>query len=124
MKLWTFVFLFLFLCLGCQKMNDSKSPLKVLNAPIPSAVNFKKIDGKKIVTAIEYQLLINLNLTLLEYDKNANLVTLLAEDFDIKNREIIFKIRKGVRTISGHEVKAKDAEGSLQRLIASNDGTH
>ena len=65
-----------------------------------------------------------MNLTLLEYDKNANLVTLLAEDFDIKNREIIFKIRKGVRTVSGHEVKAKDAEVSLQRLIASNDGTH
>lgn len=124
MKSWVIATLVLLLSLGCQKMNDSKNIVKALNVPIPSAVNFKKIDGKKIVTAIQYQLLINLNLTLLEYDKNANLVTLLAEDFDINDREIIFKIRKGVKTISGHEVKAKDAEVSLKRLIASNDGSH
>jgi hypothetical protein len=96
----------------------------VLNVPINSSINFKKLDGKKIVTATQYQLLINLNLTLLEYDKNANLVTLLAEDYDIEERVINIKIKKGVKTIGGHEIMAKDAEVSLKRLIMNNNGSH
>lgn len=108
--------------IGCQK-NMENSAVKILNSPLKKVVNLKSIDGKNIVNALQYQLLINLNLTLLEYDKDTNLVTLLAEDYDIQNNQINFKIRKGVKTISGHEIKAIDAEVSLKRLINSN-GNH
>ncbi len=115
-----------FVLLGCQKKMNSKELIinKSLNAPLHNAVNLKKLDSKRIVTTIQYQLLINLNLTLLEYDKNANLNTLLAEDYDIVGNTIVFQIKKAVKTISGHEIKAIDAELSLKRLIKSKDGSH
>jgi hypothetical protein len=95
----------------------------ILNSPLRKKVNLKDVDGKSIVNALQYQLLINLNLTLLEYDQNTNLVTLLAEDFVIKDKQIIFQIKKGVKTVSGHEIKGYDAEVSLKRLIMSS-GNH
>lgn len=120
--------MFLFLCvgltlLGCQnKMGQTIK--KKLSTPFTTSVNFKKLDGKNIVTTIQYQLLINLNLTLLEYDKNANLNTLLAEDYSITNNTINFQIKKGIKTVSGHEIKARDAEISLKRLLNSKEGSH
>ena len=76
-----------------------------------------------IVSALQYQLLINMNLTLLEYDKDTNLVTLLAEDYEVKGNSIVFQIKKGIKTFSGHEIKGIDAEVSLKRLILSS-GSH
>lgn len=117
------ILIFLILILGCQKnMNTLK--IDILNAPIANSINLKKLDGRNIVTTIQYQLLINLNLTLLEYDKNANLVTLLAENFDVIDNQIILEIKKGVKTISGHEITARDAELSLKRLMHSKSGSH
>ncbi len=103
-----------------EKLDINKS----LNAPMRAPINLKFLDGKKIVHAIQYQFLLNLNLTLLEYDKNSNLNTLLAEDYEIHENTIIFQIKKGVKTVGGHEIKAKDAEVSLKRLINSNNGSH
>jgi hypothetical protein len=114
----------IFLLSGCQNKMETSNKSTSLNAPLRFPINLKKIDGKKIVNAIQYQILINLNLTLLEYDKNANLNTLLAENYDIQDNVIIFQIRKGIKTISGYEIKAIDAELSLKRLIKSNDGSH
>ena len=94
-----------------------------LTAPLFAPINLKKLDSKNIVTAIQYQLLINTNLTLLEYDKNTNLVTLLAEDYHIQGTTIIFNIKRGIKTISGYEITGKDAEISLRRLISSK-GSH
>lgn len=108
--------IFLFLFVGCKKMNSSNN---VLNAPLRFPINLKELDGRKIVTALDYQMLINLNLTLLTYEKNTDLVTLLAEDYDIQDKTIIFHLKKGVRTRSGHEIKAIDAEVSLKRVIAA-----
>lgn len=112
------------LFMGCQNKMKTNNISESLTTPLRSPINLKKIDGKKIVTAIQYQLLVNLNLTLLEYDKDANLNTLLAEDYDIKGNAIVFQIKKNVKTIGGHEIKAIDAEISLKRLIKSNDGSH
>ena len=97
-------------------MDNSENILKV---PLRFPINLSEIDNRKIVTALDYQMLINLNLTLLTYDKDTNLVTLLAEDYDIQDKTITFKIKKGVKTISGHEIKGLDAEISLKRVIAA-----
>lgn len=97
-------------------MNSTDNNLK---APLRFPINLQEIDGRKIVTAVDYQMIINLNLTLVTYDKDTNLVTLLADDYDIQDRTIIFHLKKGVKTISGHEIKAIDAEVSLKRVIAA-----
>lgn len=104
------------LFVGCQKMSNIDNNL---SSPLQTPINLKEIDGRKIVTTIDYQMLINLNLTLVTYDKDTNLVTLLAEDYDIQDRTIIFHLKKGVKTIGGHEIKAFDAEVSLKRVIAA-----
>lgn len=104
------------LFVGCQKMNNIENNLR---APLQAPINLKEIDGRRIVTTIDYQMLINLNLTLVTYDKDTNLVTLLAEDYDVEDRTITFHLKKGVKTISGHEIKAIDAELSLKRVIAA-----
>lgn len=92
---------------------------KTLSAPLRIPINLKEIDGRSIVTTTDYQMLINLNLTLVTYDKDTNLVTLLAEDYDVQDKTIIFHLKKGVKTVSGHEIKAIDAEISLKRVIAA-----
>ncbi len=109
-----------FILVGCQKMNTNDD---TLHAPMSVPVNLSKIDSRTIETTFQYQLLININLTLLEYDKDSNLVTLLAEDYEINDRTITFQIKKGIRTKNNHEIKAIDAEISLKRLIISK-GSH
>ena len=81
--------------MDAKKINTNDD---TLHAPMSVPVNLSKIDSRTIETTFQYQLLININLTLLEYDKDSNLVTLLAEDYEINDRTITFQIKKGIRT--------------------------
>ncbi|AUN96854.1 hypothetical protein C0V70_01780 [Bacteriovorax stolpii] len=101
-------------------MTNHKS---TLSAPIFSRINLSQIDSRNIVTTLQYQMVINLNLNLLEYDNNTNITTLLADDFSVNDKQIIFNIRKGMYTVGGHEIKGRDAEVSLRRMIYAK-GSH
>lgn len=82
------------------------------------------LDPAKILYQTEYMLLDNIYSPLIEYSSQGKLVSGLAEKFIWDGNNAIFKIRKGIKTISGEEITAEDAAVSIKRLLILKSNTH
>ncbi len=84
----------------------------------------KSYDPAKIHLVPEYQFLYQIYSPLVEFNVRGELVPAVAEKFEWVGNEAHFTIRKGLKTVDGHEITAKDAAFSLKRLLIISSNTH
>ena len=95
-----------------------------LRVAFPANDKLSDYDPAKIHYAHQYILLENLYSQLVGYDTKGEIVSGLAEKFEWVGSEVRFQIRKGLKTIDGREITARDAELSLKRLFILQSNTH
>lgn len=98
--------------------------IPLLRVAFPANDTLADYDPAKIYYAHQYILLENLYSQLVGYDTKGEIVSGIAERFEWVGNEVRFHIRKGLKTIDGHEITAHDAELSLKRLFILQSNTH
>jgi hypothetical protein len=97
---------------------------KLLKVAYPYFSSITGIDPANVKTANEASLVRNIYSRLVEYSTDGKLVGGVAESFEWQGGEIHLLIRKGLKTIDGWNITAKDVELSLKRLIVKQSNTH
>lgn len=97
---------------------------KELRVSFPISIDLERLDPVHIRLAPEYIFLENVFSPLVEFDQKGKLVSGIASEFGWSGNRLVFKIRGGVRTHSGHEISADDAAYSLKRLLILASATH
>ena len=119
------IFSIIFLTIGIitflQKREKQMLEIKIAYTYPESVMS---LDPANIISLPQANLVENLYTRLLDYDENGQLQCTLCESFEINNNELIFQIKKGVKTISGYELSAKDVHQSISRLFDLNSNTH
>lgn len=105
-----------------RQKDNMGTPL--LRVAFPANDTLSDYDPAKIYYAHQYILLENLYSQLVGYDTKGEIVSGIAERFEWVGNEVRFHIRKGLKTIDGHEITARDAELSLKRLFILQSNTH
>lgn len=98
--------------------------MTVLKVGFPSKKLISNYDPAHIQLAPDYILCENLFSTLVEVDPSGRLVGGIAEKFEWKGTNLVFKIRSGLRTANGTPITASDAAFSLKRLLVLDTATH
>lgn len=81
-------------------------------------------DPLRIFLSPEYTFLENTFSPLVEYTPKGELVSAVAERFEWRGTEARFQIRRGLKTVDGHRIDAKDVETSLKRMMIVSGNTH
>lgn len=105
-------------------IKNGKNPELVLKVAYPFNHLISSYDPAKIHYDSQYVLLENLYSSLIVYNSDNQLVSGLAERFYWQGNEAWFELRKGVRTVDGYEITAKDVENSFKRLFILGTNTH
>ena len=96
----------------------------LLRVAFPANDAISDYDPSKIHYAHQYIILENLYSQLVGYDIKGEIVSGIAERFEWVGNEVWFYIRRGLKTIDGNEITARDAELSLKRLFILQSNTH
>lgn len=98
--------------------------IPLLRVAFPANDTLYDYDPAKIYYAHQYILLENLYSQLVGYDTKGEIVSGIAEKFEWVGTEVRFHIRKGLKTVDGYEITARDAELSFKRLFILQSNTH
>lgn len=90
--------------------------------PIDSKVT--QYEPTRIHLAPEYIFLENIYSTLIEFNKDGEIVGGLAEKFYWVDSKLYIQIRTNIKTIDGHHITADDVILSLKRLLILSSNTH
>jgi len=119
------VFLALLVFLG-MSIYSTRGVMKNNNLKVafPQTALIHEYDPAKIYYAHQYILLENLYCSLMNYSLTGELVSSIAERFEWIGSDAYFTLRKGLKTVDGHEINARDVEVSLKRLFILQSNTH
>ena len=126
-KLWR-VSLGIFFCFAaiCTILiiREDKSVETTIKVAFPSYEGAASYDPVKIHFADSYTFLADTFSPLVEYSVTGELLSAAAERFEWIGNEAHFTMRKGLKTIDGHEIDAHDAERSFKRTFILGGNTH
>lgn len=120
-SLFTFVFIFQ---LSRSFFTKKEGKIMELNVAFVGDSNIKSFDTRKISNQSQTFLLRNLFSPLVDYDKNGQLVTAIAERFWWENDSLIFSFGENTRASNGTLIAAEDAAISIKRLIKDGNNKH
>ena len=104
---------------------ERKPMTRVLKVAFPYDKPARFYEPTKIHLAPEYIFLENTFSPLVELSPNDGTVQKgVAEKWEWKGNELHLTIRKGLKTIDGTEITAKDAEFSIKRVLVKTGNTH
>lgn len=103
----------------------SRTMPEVLRVAFPYSESARFYEPTRIHLAPEYIFLENTFSPLIELSpENATIQRGVAEKWEWMGDELHLQIRKGLKTIDGHEITADDAAFSLKRLLIRTANTH
>ncbi len=96
-----------------------------LRVALPTNKSFTEFEPTQIHLAYEYMFLENIYSSLVEVNpKDGMIQSGVASEFDWIGDDLHLKIRKGLKTRSGHEISSDDVIFSLKRLLVLSGNTH
>ncbi|UOF00422.1 periplasmic substrate-binding domain-containing protein [Bdellovibrio reynosensis] len=113
----------IFLSLGI-KMTSTKISNRILRAATAHKSSARSLDTRRIHSASDALLLMNLYSPIIDVDNDGNYVPGLASKFYWRNGSLHIEFKRGFRSVDGKPVGAADALFSLKRLILDKNNTH
>ena len=104
--------------------NNSSRVINSLSVGVSYLEPLQNFDPHSIHLAQEAEIALAVYSRLFNYDETGEIVGELAETAVWKELELHIKIKKGIKTQSGHEITEKDAYYTLKRIIEKSDLTH
>jgi len=105
--------------------NKVASGPRVLRVAWPTKAKASEFEPTRIYLAPEYIFLENVFSPLVElYSTDGQTESGVADKFGVEDDDVVFHIRKGLKTVDGYEITAKDVEFSLKRLLVLSGNTH
>lgn len=107
-----------------SKAEKSKSDIDSLNVGLSFKTKLDNFDPHSIQVDSEAEVAFNLYSRLFEYNREGEIEGDLVQEASWEGLELKITLKKGVKTISGHELGVEDVLSSLRRITNKSNMTH